>query len=122
MKQQPREDEFTRFIKQPPSTVTNPIQWWLEPTQQKDYPHLSLMAIDILSIPAMSAEAERIFSAARRQISWERARLEADVIEYSECIKSWIINGIAQDAEIPDLEEEQPDPPPFFRDTFWMTT
>jgi len=48
------------------------------------------MAIDILSIPAMSAESERVFSGARRTITWERHRLGAEVVEQSECLKSWI--------------------------------
>ena len=48
------------------------------------------MAIDILSIPAMSAEAERVFSGARRTISWTRCRLGATVVEQMECLKSWI--------------------------------
>jgi hypothetical protein len=48
------------------------------------------MAIDVLSIPAMSAESERVFSGARRTISWERHQLGADVVEQSECIKSWL--------------------------------
>lgn len=56
------------------------------------------MAIDILSIPAMSAEAERIFSGARRTISWTRARLGSKAIESSECLKSWLINGITDAA------------------------
>jgi len=48
------------------------------------------MAIDILSIPAMSAESERVFSGARRTISWERSSLGATVVEQTECLKSWI--------------------------------
>jgi hypothetical protein len=37
------------------------LAWWLEETQQKNDPSLSKMAVDILSIPAMSAEPERLF-------------------------------------------------------------
>lgn len=48
------------------------------------------MAINILSIPAMPAEAEDVFSGARRAISWERSRLGAVVVEQTECSKSWI--------------------------------
>ena len=48
------------------------------------------IAIDILSIPAISAEVERVFSGARRIISWERSRLRATVVEQSECLKSWL--------------------------------
>ena len=35
-------------------------------------------------------EAERVFSGARRTISWERSRLRATVVEQSECLKSWL--------------------------------
>ena len=47
------------------------------------------MTIDILSIPAMSAEAERVFSGTQQIITWERSRLGATV-EQSECLKSWL--------------------------------
>jgi hypothetical protein len=55
------------------------------------------MAIDILSIPAMSDEPERVFSAARRTISWERAQLLAENIERIECLKNWQKNGITEE-------------------------
>ena len=48
------------------------------------------MAINILSILAISAKAERVFSGARRIITWERLRLGATVVEQSECLKSWL--------------------------------
>jgi hAT family C-terminal dimerisation region len=44
------------------------------------------MAVDILAMPAMSAEPERVFSGARCTISWERAKLGAESIEKGECI------------------------------------
>ena len=53
------------------------------------------MAIDIFSIPAMSDNPERVFSGARRTISWERARLGAVMIEKLECLKNWIKAGIS---------------------------
>ena len=43
-------------------SVENPREWWIQ--NQKDYPRLSQMALDILAIPAMSAEVERVFSSA----------------------------------------------------------
>jgi hypothetical protein len=55
------------------------------------------MAIDILSIPAMSDEPERVFSGARRTISWERAQLSAENIERMECLKSWQRSGISDE-------------------------
>lgn len=90
----PEGDEFDRFISQPQSAVSDAIAWWLEPTQQRDYPRLSQMAIDVLSIPPMSAEAERVFSGARRTISWERAALGSVSVERGECLKSWSLQKI----------------------------
>ncbi|OBS17545.1 hypothetical protein FPOA_26357 [Fusarium poae] len=68
---------------------TSALAWWLEETQQKNYPNLSKMAVDILSIPAMSAEPERLFSGAKITITDRRNRLGSDVVEALECLKSW---------------------------------
>ena len=46
------------------------------------------MAINIFSIPAMSSEAERVFSEAKHKISDERSSLHIDTIEALECLKS----------------------------------
>ena len=48
------------------------------------------MAIDILSIPAMSAELERLFLGAKITVTERRNRLGVDTIEYLECLKSWL--------------------------------
>lgn len=72
------------------------------------------MAIDVLSIPAMSAESERVFSGARRTITWERHKLGADVVERTECIKSWLRVLMKEGKEIvklvalTDLPEDGP--------------
>jgi len=52
------------------------------------------MAIDILSIPPMSAEPERIFLGARWAISWQRMRLGLGNIKKTECLKLWIRTGL----------------------------
>ena len=61
------------------------------------------MAIDILSIPAISAEPEGIFSGAHRTISWDRAQLSSAVTESTERLKNAIRNRIVEDE---DGEEE----------------
>ena len=65
-------------------------KWWLLPEQQRDYPNLSRMALDILSIPAMSASIERLFSSANITVSDRRNRLSPDTIEKIESLKSWL--------------------------------
>ncbi|KJZ68465.1 hypothetical protein HIM_12141 [Hirsutella minnesotensis 3608] len=64
------------------------------------------MAIDILSIPAMSAETERVFSGARRTISWNRCLLGSQTIEKGECMKSWIKSGITRGIPVDVLDGE----------------
>ena len=48
------------------------------------------MALDMLSIPAMSAEPERVFSGSKITISDRRYRLGIELIEALECLKSWM--------------------------------
>ena len=84
-------DEYERYCQAERAYgFTSALSWWLEETQQKNYPNLSKMAIDILSIPAMSAEPERLFSGAKLTVTDRRNRLGSDVMEALECLKSWL--------------------------------
>lgn len=67
-----------------------PLQWWCRIEQRSRFRRLSRMAIDILSIPAESAEAERAFSGARRTASWDRLRITPQNLEKVECIGNWL--------------------------------
>jgi hypothetical protein len=89
------QDEYVQYIRTPTIDVTDARSWWLEPTQRKTYPNLSLMALDLLSIPAMSAEPERLFSSAKITITDRRNRLGIESIEAVECLKSWLGNSVA---------------------------
>jgi hypothetical protein len=86
-------DEYIRYIREPPVPHDHIKQgacsWWLEERQQRLYPNLSKMALDILTIPAMSAAPERLFSSANITISDRRNRLHGDTSEAVECLKSW---------------------------------
>ena len=92
-------DEYDRFVQSEiVCDIEDPRRWWLEETQQKVYPNLSKMALDMLSIPAMSAEPERLFSGAKRSITDRRNRLGIESIEALECLKSWM--GIQEFSDI----------------------
>jgi hypothetical protein len=56
---------------------------------ENEYPSLARMAFDILSIPAMSAECERVFSSTKLLLTDRRARMKEDIIEASECLRAW---------------------------------
>ena len=60
------------------------------------------MALDILSIPAMSAEPERLFSGAKITISDRRNRLTVDTIQALQCLKSWLENQDLVDDDVTD--------------------
>jgi hypothetical protein len=99
-------DEYEAYTLQTPIPIDcSPLTWWLRDRQQERYPRLSKMAIDILSIPAMSADPERVFSGARRTISWERMSLGVDTINMGECLKSWIRSGITEGLPVDVVEE-----------------
>jgi hypothetical protein len=83
------EDEYTRYCASDCALDVDVRVWWQEKTQQTSYPILSRLALDILAIPAMSADPERLFSSAKLLISDLRNRLGIDIIEAFECLKSW---------------------------------
>ena len=60
------------------------------------------MAIDLLSIPAMSADPERLWSGAKITVNDRRNRLGIETIQAVECLKSWLGLEVAVD----DIEDE----------------
>jgi len=95
------QDEFERFCDQAIIDVNDcPIQWW-RTIGLKEYPHLAQMAFDMLSIPAMSDEPERVFSHMGLMVTKRRNHLEQDTIQAAQCLYSWdrasIIDMMASD-------------------------
>ena len=86
-------DEFDVYLNgasTPLAEDANLFTWWANANS----PALAAMAFDILSIPAMSAETERIFSGAKITISPSRNKLGEDVIEATECLNRWYRAGL----------------------------
>jgi hypothetical protein len=99
----PPKDELESFVKGDQiHGITSPIEWWLQPSQQQQYPCLSRMAVDILSAHAMSADSERVFSGCRRTLDWTNSRLSSSSLERNECMKSFTTNNLI-DATIADF-------------------
>ena len=88
-------DEYTKYCAKPrdPSPPTlPPLQWWLQ--HENEYPDLTQWAFDIHSIPATSAECERVFSSAGQLLTPRRNRLSDDVVEANECLIAWKRSGL----------------------------
>lgn len=64
------------------------LAWWK--AHQATYPVLSQMAFNVLAVPAMSAEVERLFSSAGLVITERRARTLPDLAENNQLLKAWL--------------------------------
>ena len=91
--QPPVIDEYIKYCLAGITPEVDSKSWWMEPAQRATYPNLAVLALDILSIPAMSAEPERLFSSAALTITERRNRLGVESVEALECLKSWYRGG-----------------------------
>jgi hypothetical protein len=66
-------------------------QYWQRLWKQKSTNRLTRMALDILLIPAISSDYERVFSQAKLLITGQRYSLKPDVIEATQCLRAWLI-------------------------------
>ncbi|KAM3561796.1 hypothetical protein ARSEF4850_003029 [Beauveria asiatica] len=88
-------DEYEAWQAQPEygdEGVRDPLEYWHE--KRLRYPRLSRMALDFLTVQAMSAECERMFSAAGRMVTPIRASLDAQIIGICQILRSWLRAGI----------------------------
>ena len=99
-----KKDEYERYIQEPvvdKTAIPSPLQWWLNPIQRSRYPNLSILALDILSIPAMAADTERLFSQAKLTLSAQRQAMDAKTLEVLQCLKSWNRSSIISTVSTP---------------------
>jgi hypothetical protein len=94
-------DEYDHWLSHPDAKndalVTDPVQYWWE--KRNEYPRLSRMALDLLSIPPMSAECERLSSVSGQMVSPLRTRLEASTIGITQTLRSWVRSGLIEAAD-----------------------
>jgi hypothetical protein len=65
----------------------NILNWWHE--HKRTYPVLSLLARDVLTVPASTISSESTFSLAGRVIEERRRRLTSEMVEVLSCLKDW---------------------------------
>ena len=80
-------DEYDEYLKIRAAKCEEPLAWWAG--RREEWPNLFRMAMDILSIPLMSSECERIFSSAGWTLSDRRSGLKEDIIEATTCLRGW---------------------------------
>jgi len=81
-------DRYTAFISTECEDIkTDALEFWN--ARYHSQPDLARFALDMLAIPMMSAECERVFSSAKHLLTDDRNRLNPDIIEANECLKHW---------------------------------
>jgi hypothetical protein len=93
--QRHQNDEFTAYLE---ALDIAPRDWSKDSLfdfrQHQPYPTLRQWAFNTLSIPATSAEIERVFSQARRLITDDRNSLSIENLEILLCFKHWMKHGL----------------------------
>jgi hAT family C-terminal dimerisation region len=85
----PANDAYQSFIERDPEgqATDDPLDYWNSRVILQ--PDLARFALDMLALPATSAECERVFSSAKLLITAARNRLHPDIIEANECLRAW---------------------------------
>jgi hypothetical protein len=100
------EDEFDRWQEDThpnDGAVDDPFQYWS--LRQEEYPRISRMAIEILSVPPMSTEPERLFSVSGAMVTPRRTRLESSTISIAMTLRSWLRAGLVKQSILEMTEE-----------------
>jgi len=84
--------ELDRYLALPVDVDTDPLLWWQ--AHAREYPTLSDMARDYLTIQATSVSSEQAFSVAGNTISKTRNRLLPETARACLCLKSWTTKKI----------------------------
>jgi hypothetical protein len=64
------------------------LEWWKN--HEINYPTLSMVTRDYLSIPSTSVPVEQLFSQSGNVITPERNKLGSNTIRATMCLKSWL--------------------------------
>ena len=74
--------------------ILDVVSYWRAKMLEPQWRDLARMALDYLTIPAMSTESERVISAAKITLTDRRCRMGDDAIAALECLKSWQRDGL----------------------------
>jgi hypothetical protein len=88
------DEELNRYFNSPCDSITDPLIWWK--LHENNYPVLSLLAKDYLSIQATSVPSERAFSISGLAITKTRNRLDPETARATICMKYWVSENIGE--------------------------
>ncbi|KAL5724555.1 hypothetical protein ACHQM5_007798 [Ranunculus cassubicifolius] len=102
---QAAKSELQQYLDQPvykvkKDEVFDVLEWWK--AEEGNYPILSTLARDLLTIPVSTVPSESAFSASGRVVSKHRCSLKPNLVEALMCLRDWFM---AEDG----LQDEDPD-------------
>jgi hypothetical protein len=103
-------DEYESWINlyvESDDLVVDPFSYWT--AQASRYPRLAAMALDVLTVPPMSADCERLFSEAGQMANPQRNRLSAETISLFHTLRSWRRAGLVNELSSEVLRGTQAD-------------
>lgn len=100
-------DELDLYIREPRIQIRTDkeksefraLDCWREPTQLRRFPTLSRIAFDLLTVPAMSAKAERVFPECSLASGNDRHRMAPETLEQLQQLKSWLRNAARKEEQ-----------------------
>ena len=85
------ETELNHYLDQPIDEEAEPLFWWQ--AHENEFPILSKMARDYLTVQATSVASEQAFSIAGNAITKDQNRLLPETARACLCVKSWMDKG-----------------------------
>ena len=85
--------ELQEYLQKPVENVKDPLKWWVA-NRHVSTSSLHHMALDYLSIPAMSIAVECVFSQGCQLLSFTHNRLHVSSIRAFLCLGSWGHNDL----------------------------
>jgi len=112
-------DELKIYLSSDPLQVDDVLTWWFKRRDQ--FPCLSRMARDYLSIPGTSVDVERVFSRGRLVLPHVRNRLSAQSTRALLCLGDWSRLSLVKDADVLAVTrlEQLPGNKDFLMDDGW---
>lgn len=100
------EDELEAYLAEDiEEPETDILTYWKY--KSKRWPRMAAMAQDVLAVTATSASSERSFSTGRDLLGISRHSLLPESMEACICLRSFILSGVAEDGDIPEVNEQE---------------
>jgi hypothetical protein len=91
-------DKYKEYIRMAPVPCEKLLEWW--ETRRAEYPHFLRMAFDLLFMPLMSAECERVFSAVKKFVTNKKNRFKEDILETIICLRALYKVDMVREKEV----------------------